>query len=219
MDVKLLLNSVQKNSKAIIAIALFCCFSSIFGQARYEIAFGEKININVTDFNSRFTISGPTGEIHLDGAAINQYTFQKPGNYTIKVAQSHNHSKECNHLPQETTVKVHSVRMRFDARNLSLSAPIQKNKETDKIVVSIPVSIESYDHRAVKLNLATVKSAGIGSSIVAIPDTSLSELPEGKHTLRYTLQGIATQNTYLMLDLVDANGLVQSIALPSPITD
>jgi hypothetical protein len=219
MIAKLLLKSIKKNRRAIIALVLLCGLNPVFAQAKFEIAYGEKISLDLAKADSRFTITGPTGTMRLDANAINQYTFPIPGNYVIKVAQSHSHDQDCKHAPEEITVKVNPVRMVFDARNLTLSAPIQKNKPTDNIVVSIPVSIESYGHQPVKLNQASVQSAGIGSSIVARLNPAITTLPEGKHTLQYTLEGVATHDTYLMLDFIDANGQIQSILLSKPVKD
>lgn len=216
MDVKLLLKSVQKNSRPIIAILICCCFNSCWAQVKFEIAYGEKISVNNAGAPTSFVVDGPSGEVHLYDEEINQFIFCTPGDYAIKVVQRHKNFPECDHLAQEMSVRVHPVRMRFDTQRLSLSEPIQENRETDKIVVSIPISIESFNHRPVKLSKAIVKSAGIGSSIVAIPNKSLSELPEGQHVLQYTLKGVATQNTYLMLDFVDANGQIQPALLSTP---
>jgi hypothetical protein len=130
-----------------------------------------------------------------------------------------NHKESCTdlHLPAIFQVAVSNIKMAFDEKSIEFSSPIIKNKSTEGIVLRIAVSIESFDHLPVILNRTPVHSAGIGTNIVATLDTNFKELPEGKHILQYNLNGVATENAYLMFDFMDANGKIQSVSLLTPV--
>ena len=120
-------------------------------------------------------------------------------------------------MPKEIVVEVSRIKMIFDSDAILFSSPIVKNRSTEGIVLSIPVSIQTFDHRIAKLNITSVNSTGIGTNITATLDNRFKELPEGNHVLQYALKGLVTENAYLMFDFIDANGLIQSASLTKPV--
>ena len=215
---KIYFKSMQNGKIAYtILLLLFCC--SLFAQEKISISYNEKINLGNVPKETRFEITG-NAKTRLKGNEINSYVFSKPGNYRIAVAEKTAHNaKSCDemHLPKEILVTVSRIKMTFDTRNISLSAPIVKNNETNGIVLSVPVKVETYDHHPAAMNFTPVHSAGIATNIIANLDAKFKELPEGTHTLSYSLSGNVTQNSYLMFDFVDANGAVQSASLLTPV--
>ena len=200
-----------------ILLLLFCC--TFFAQAKMSISYNDKIDLGNVPKETRFEITGDA-KMRLKGNEINSYVFSKPGNYRITVTEKATHDeKSCDemHLPKEILVTVSRIKMTFDTRNISLSAPIVKNNETNGIVLSIPVKVETYDHHPAAMNFSPVHSAGVATNIIANLDAKFKELSEGTHMLSYSLSGNVTQNSYLMFDFVDANGAVQSASLLTPI--
>jgi hypothetical protein len=216
---KILLKFKQKNCRR-ITILFLLFFTSFYAQHKIVISYNEKIDLGKVDKNTHFYFVDGYDNIHLKGNEINNYSFTKPGIYNLKVEEKKSHSKEsCTdiHLPSSILVEVSRVKMTFDGKNISFSAPIIKNKNANGIALKIPVSIQTYDHLSAVLNRTLVNSAGIGSSIIATLNTGVSELPEGTHTLEYALSGIVTENSYLMFDFVDANGKIQTVSLLTPV--
>lgn len=208
---------MKKNS---IILFIFLIGFVAFGQSKYDISFNETITLKKIENNTTFTISSEFGTVNLIGDAINQYKFKKPGSYLIKVFQPKKASEEeCNHpiLPSEIMVNVSRIKMKFDQSKLKLSQLIHKNTETSGIQLSIPVTIQTFDSNPVTIDLSPVNSSGIGTSITATLRDEFKQLSSGKHLLVYDLNGVATQNSYIMFDFVDANGKIQSVSLKSPI--
>lgn len=210
----------MKNFSKIVLLLLFYNFS--FSQNEIKITYNESIHISRVTAKTDFYIIGENGKTHLKGYKINEYLFQIPGKYIVKI-NWHLKSKkdDCEHLslPKEITILVSRIKMTFDGSNVAFSEPIRKNLETSKISVSIPVKIETYDKKPIRLNPDPINTSGIGSTIIAALNESAKELQEGTHILTYSLHGLVTQNSYLMFDFIDANNKIQSVALTTPIKD
>ena len=216
---KVLLKIKQKK-RILFTVLSFFFITSFYAQSQFHITYNDKINLGNVNKNTRFYITSESDHIRLKGNEINDYRFSKPGIYTVKVEEKKtNHEESCTdlHLPAVFQVEVSGSRMVFDEKNIEFSSPIIKNKNTQGIVLKIPVFIETFDHLPVNLNRTPVHSAGIGTNIVATLDTNFEELPEGKHILKYNLNGVATENAYLMFDFIDANGKIQSVSLLTPV--
>jgi hypothetical protein len=183
-----------------------------------NISYGESIYLKKVEETTKFHISSDSGEVNLKGSQINEYIFETPGQYRIKIEQAKsNNEANCEHplLPNEIQVNVSRIKMKFDGNRIEFSQPIKKGVETTGIILSIPISIETYDNKPVALIYTTVNTAGIGTSITANLSKDYGELSVGEHVVSYSLKGTVTENTYLMFDFVDANNKVQSIALKS----
>jgi hypothetical protein len=189
-----------------------------FGQQKLNISYGESIYLKKVEETTKFHISSDSAEVNLKGSQINEYKFETPGQYRIKIEQAKsNNEANCEHplLPNEIQVNVSRIKMKFDENRIEFSQPIKKGIETTGIILSIPISIETYDNKPVALNYNSVTTAGIGTSITANLSKDYGELSVGEHVVSYSLKGTVTENTYLMFDFVDANNKVQSVALQS----
>lgn len=213
---KVLLKSKQKKRNC-LSVFLFFSFIILQAQNKIVIAYGNQIHLGNVPEDTRFEIHGPKS-LRLKGNKINQFHFDKPGIYTLKVDEKKHPEADCArlHLPSEIVVEVSPVKMTF-GQPLEFSSPIVKNKETRGITLKVPVVIQTYDHSPAVLNRAPVASAGIGSNIVAQLKTEAATLNEGNHILEYSLSGMVSENAYLMFDFVDANGKIQSISLVTPV--
>lgn len=189
-----------------------------FGQQKLNISYGESIYLKKVEETTKFHISSISSEVNLKGSQINEYKFETPGQYLIKIEQAKsNNEANCEHplLPNEIQVNVSRIRMKFDENRIEFSQPIKKGIETTGIILSIPISIETYDNKPVALNYTSVTTAGIGTSITANLSKDYGELSVGEHIISYSLKGMVTENTYLMFDFTDVNNKVQSVALQS----
>jgi len=189
-----------------------------FGQQKLNISYGESNYLKKVEETTKFHISSSSGEVNLKGLQINEYKFEIPGQYLIKIEQAKsNNVVNCEHplLPNEIQVNVSRIRMKFDGNRIEFSQPIKKGVETTGIILSIPISIETYDNKPVVLIYTSVTTAGIGTSVTSNLSKDYGELSVGEHIVSYSLKGMITENTYLMFDFVDANNKVQSVALQS----
>jgi hypothetical protein len=210
----------KQNKRILITVLAVLFLNTLHAQNRILISYNEKINLGKVSKNTHFYFSNDSDNIHLKGNEINDYTFSKPGIYTLKVEDKDTHQKEsCTeiHLPNEIIIEVSRIKMVFNTNSISFSSPIIKNKNTNGITLNIPVTIETFDHLPVLLKMNPINSAGIGTNIIATLDDKFKELPDGNHTLQYALNGIVTENAYLMFDFEDANGKIQSVSLTTPV--
>lgn len=199
---------------------LFFLFFSLlsFGQQKLNISYGESIHLGKVEETTKFHVSSSSVDVNLKGSQINEYKFETPGQYLIKIEQAKSNTvANCEHtlLPNQIQVNVSSIKMKFDGNRIEFSQPIKKGIETTGIILNIPINIQTYDNKPVSLNYATVNTAGIGTSITANLTKNYGELSVGEHIVSYTLKGVASKNTFLMFDFVDSNNKVQSIALQS----
>ena len=101
--------------------------------------------------------------------------------------------------------------MNFNTQAIVFSDEIRKGVETKGIKMTVPVSIQTYSKQSVPYSNVLVTTAGVGTNIIA----TLSEpklFQDGNYTLVYNLQGVASQQAYIMFDFTDVNGQVQSYA-------
>lgn len=193
-----------------------------YSQAKsdYIINYNEKIDFGNVSQEVSFTIYFNNSIQRLNGSLINYFIFSKPGAYQINVVENIEHKEnECghNHFPKMIKVYVSNVKITFDTSNLKFFEPITKNKETLENYITIPVFIESYKNEPINLNTTPVIVSGIGSEIIATLDEKFIKLSPGNHILKYNLSGKVTENSYLMFDFLDTNGMVQTVSLLTPI--
>lgn len=207
--------------KVIIAFLSLFCFQ-MYAQNTPEmfINYGESIQLNGVQETANFTISGEDTSVSLKGSEINSFIFSKPGKYKIAIAVKEPFTVgDCTHasLPKEINLNVGRTKMHFDGDKMQFSSPIIKNKDMEGATLTIPVFIETFDHKPIVLNNEVVNVAGIGSSLTAKLNSTTLELSEGSHILTYTLSGKVSENAYLMFDFINAEGKIQSVAMHNPI--
>ncbi|MEY3443881.1 MAG: hypothetical protein RLZZ519_2162 [Bacteroidota bacterium] len=183
-------------------------------------------------FGDRLTLDGPLDNIlnwtiifagqtvgQGTGSSLLNFVFSQPGDYTVQIEDNHSHNpQECDHgtLPTEILVTVSGKKMVFDFEHVSFSAPVN-NGNVSGTVLSVPVTIDTYDGNPLLFEQNTIKTAGVGTNIIAIPTQNSISLNPGMHILTYTLSGAVNRPTFVMFDFVDVNGKVQSFALTQEI--
>lgn len=207
--------------KVIISFITLFCFQ-MYAQNSVEmfINYGESIQLQGVQETANFTISGETTSVSLKGSEINNFVFTKPGKYKIAIAVKEPFIVgDCSHpsLPKEINLNVSRTKMLFEGDKMQFSSPIVKNKDMEGTMLTIPVFIETFDHKPIILNDEVVNVAGIGSSLTAKLNATTLELSEGLHILSYTLSGKVSENAYLMFDFINAEGKIQSVTMRNPI--
>lgn len=207
--------------KVIISFITLFCFQ-MYAQNSVEmvINYGESIRLNGVQESAKFTISGENTAVILNGSEINSFVFDRPGNYKIEIAVKEPFTVgDCSHpsLPKEINLLVSRTKMYFDGDKMQLSSPIIKNKDMEGTSLTIPVVVETFDHKPIVLNNEVVTVAGIGSTLTAKLIATTPELSEGLHVLSYRLSGKVSENAYLMFDFINAEGKIQSVAMRNPI--
>ena len=205
----------------LLFILLFFNYLS-FAQNDINIAFGEKINLGNVQNETIFDIMSTKNNYKIIGNDINNFIFEIPGYYNIKVIENEKHNdNDCSHniLPDNIAVKVSNSKIVFNENSMSFSEQIHKNKPTDGIVLTVDAQVISYNQKKVKMNLSAVNVSGIGSAITAKLDKKFALLPDGDYKLIYNLFGIVSENSFLMFDFINPNGTFQSVSLLQPIND
>lgn len=178
------------------------------------ISFGEKIFFGNVEDAARWTVINTKENriVSLTGNQINDYIFEKPGSYEISFSEIKKHTDDCNHpkFPEKMLVKVNSVRMSFDFSKINFSEKIQKGRNCENIIVTVPVTITAKDNSSAKLNAPGLTIAGVGTTLTAKPLNQEVMIKEGVQLLKYQLSGIVNKETYLMFDFFDFNNQVQT---------
>jgi hypothetical protein len=182
-----------------------------------EISFGEKIFFGNVDDTAKWTVINTKENriISLSGNQINNYIFEKPGSYEISFSENKKHSDDCNHpqFPEKMLVKVNSVRMQFDFSKIDFSEKIQKGRDCENIIITVPVNITTKDNSSTSLSSPGLIIAGIGTTLTAKPLSQEVMIKDGVQFLKYQLSGTVNKDTYLMFDFFDFNNQVQTYNL------
>lgn len=182
------------------------------------ISFGEKIDFGNVENTASWTITNTKESIvvNLKGTKINTYIFEKPGIYEIKFSENKMHkSDECQHpmFSENMIVKVNSVKMIFDFSKIQFSEKIQKGKNYDNLIITVPVNIIIKEKTQAKYKAPSMTISGIGSSLIAKPINDELIIKNGIQLLKYQLSGTVNKETYLMFDFFDLNNEVQTYNL------
>ena len=182
------------------------------------ISFDEKIDFGNVDASAKWTINNSEAKVFtsLNGKQINDYVFRETGVYEIQFLETKKHSEECNHpmFPDKITVKVNPVKMTYNFSKIEFSEKIERGRNYENLIISVPVTITAIDNSTAKLPTPGLSIAGIG---VALNAKSVDEevvVRNGVQVLKYQVSGIVNAESYLMFDFSNFNGGVQTYNLP-----
>jgi hypothetical protein len=188
-------------------------------KATYKtISFGEKINFGMIENSVNWAITNMSEKkiVNLSGNQINDFVFEKSGQYQIKFSETVLHSKEdCSHqsFPEIMIIEVSASKITFDFSKITFSKNIQLGNNQD-VIISVPVSISNKENKISKTTLQNLTIAGLGSELIATPLQKEIVLQTGTQILKFSVSGAITSSTYLMFDFVDNNNQVQTYNLP-----
>ena len=126
------------------------------------------------------------------------------------------HNEECNHplFPEKILVKVSPVKLFFNFSKIEFSEKIERGRNYENLVITVPVTITTKDNSTTKLTAPSLSIAGIGVALNAKPINDIVEIKDGTQLLKYKISGIVNAESYLMFDFSDFNGGVQTYNLP-----
>lgn len=206
----------------ILLVMIFVSFSvssqnnnTIKKQPYKVISYGDKIYFGNFDSSDNWTITNARENITalVSGNQINDYLFEKPGNYEITYSENKVHDpNSCNHSKFESSIiiQVSPVKMIFDFSKIVFSEKIRKGNNCDGIFITVPVNITMKENSPIQFTVPNVLVAGVGSEIIAKSVSSEVLLKNGTQYLKYQLSGTATKEAYLMFDFVDINNNIQT---------
>lgn len=187
-------------------------------QADKVISYNEKIAFGNVESSAVWTINFKKNNniVHLKGNEINDYVFINPGIYEINFLDNKKHDEhECNHsqFKEKMIIEVSPLKMTFDFSQITFSQPIQKGKNCDGIIISVPVNVTMIENNPTKFVVSNAVVAGIGTDLIAQPTEKEVTIKNGLQILKYKLSGTVNNETYLMFDFVDYNNQVQTFNL------
>lgn len=153
------------------------------------------------------------------GNSLASYVFNIPGAYLVDINENLIHDAngcDHSHSPEKIFVKVSPLKMEFDFSSVKLSRNIIGGQDTKGTSLVVNVNYSSYD-KSIAVYDKTFTTAGIQTSIIGKLKTGEMNLQEGINTLEFELSGQASKNTYIMIDFVDINGVLQSYSLTNKI--
>lgn len=208
-----------------ILFSISICPALLHSQENYRISYGEPLPLEGVNIPYKFSFKEKDKMVSLIGDQIHSYLFRYPGQYIISIEPlDHNHpenKEECHaiKLPPRIRVDVDSIKIVFKHNTLALSRAIRKNENTNGIVATIDVEVFSYYQNPILMNTEIIRTAGIGTSIVAELDSSQFKLSSGNHQLKYHLRGICSELSFIQFDFKAHNGNIIPIGLKSQIVE
>ncbi|WP_276380878.1 hypothetical protein [Flavobacterium sp. H4147] len=182
------------------------------------ISFGEKIDFGNIDESVTWTVSNSQNNIYatLRGKEINNYTFEKTGDYDINFQENKKHDESCHHpsFQERFKVKVTPVKMSFNFSKINFSEKILRGRNYSDLIISVPVKISSKDNSIKLIPSPELTIAGLGVSLTAEPLDQQIVMGSEIQILKYRVSGVVNQETYLMFDFYDFNNQVQTYNLP-----
>lgn len=149
---------------------------------------------------------------------IENFTFQQPGNYVLKLTDTTPHNANgCDHqhFPNQLNINVSPYYMAFDLQNVKISRTLTGGSAKGTLV-TVNVDFDSFDKKPASYDRGFA-TAGVGTTIKGKLKNSEISLKPGINTLEFILEGNATTGNYIMMDFTDINGEVQSYGLTQKI--
>lgn len=193
--------------------------------AKATLSYGETLNdVLGAEISNEITwniTNMDKNEVVLSGSgnALANYVFANPGIYQIDINENLVHdSNTCNHnhFPEKMLVRVSPMKMDFDFSTVKFSKQIVGDQPTNGTTLSVDVRFSSYDNSSAVYDKA-FRTAGVRTSVAGKLKNEKATLRQGVNTLEFLLEGQASKGTYIMIDFIDINGVLQSYSLTNKI--
>lgn len=162
----------------------------------------EQIMFEILDKNQKVVRNGR-------GSSLAQYTFDKPGDYTINIELDPSVYREqlskCTHsdMPSKILLKVVPFRLVYHIEDMKISSQL-KGGNQEGSYITIPVDFYTSGETPFSLSKLFVKSVGIEANLIGAPSTSENLSKTGKYDIRFNLKGTLLSGSYIMLNFIDA---------------
>lgn len=199
-------------------------FQNVNDDQKTTLSYGESLRDLGTEVSNQVTWSitnmdGNKVVASGSGDALTKYVFKTPGMYQVDINENLVHDPNTcnhNHFPEKMFIKVSPLKMEFDFSTIKLSRDIVGGQPTNGTTLSVDVRFSSYDNSTAVYDKA-FRTAGVRTSVAGKLKNGVTTLREGVNTLEFQLEGQATKDTYIMIDFIDINDVLQSYSLTNKI--
>jgi hypothetical protein len=182
----------------------------------------EKLSISQLEEYS-WEVSGDEINKTGKGEGILNFVFQNPGQYIVSLIPSNvvhsSHEGSCNHAlePKQFEVIVLSTKFEFLFDQSSFLNPLKGGVDVSGNTMSIPVVFSSYDKKDTQIEGLKMITSGVNTSIEGALKNQKATLSQGFNTLNFSLNGIASVDTYIMFDFYYHDDLIATYYCPNKI--
>jgi len=143
-----------------------------------------------------------------NGTLVKNIFLKIPDSYMLVFKEHIQFGKKSNLTPKSDTafVFVHDSKLKFNFDKVSFSSPLKVNEDLTGIEMSVTVHFESVDNQNLAVTLAPIQTAGLNTTIEAIPIQESIILKKGTNILKYKLKGSVQNNRYISFDFKDHIG-------------
>lgn len=199
-------------------------FQNVSDDQKTTLSYGETLPDLGTEVSNQVTwsITNMDGnEVVASGSGdtLTKYVFEIPGMYQVAINENLVHDPNTcnhNHFPEKLFVTVSPLKMDFDFSTVKLSRNIVGGQPTNGTTLSVDVRFSSYDNSSAVYDKA-FRTAGVRTSVAGKLKNEKATLRQGVNTLEFLLEGQASKGTYIMIDFIDINGVLQSYSLTNKI--
>jgi hypothetical protein len=105
------------------------------------------------------------------------------------------------------------VKFVYQFDQISFSTAL-KSGVNNELIITVPVEMQSFTHKAFKLPKLTINGAGVNTHLTGQLTSSTVSIAEGITNLTFQLSGTVEKGTYIMLDFEDPFGQIQTYYHP-----
>ena len=178
-------------------------------EAEAKISYLTPFSYTMTDKISWDLKNEQNDVIRSGNGNLSDYTFDKPGKYTLNIKKS---ASVDSNLPDKLNITVSPMKMVFDMSSVIISPTIIGGRSTNGTTLTVNVDFKSYDGKSAVYNQGFI-SSGIDTQITGKLKNSPVTINQGKNLLVFELQGQASSGNYISFHFKDINDEIQSYDL------
>lgn len=176
-------------------------------QSLYQINYGDTISTGISS-EEPLTVSWnvlPKTGLNISsgsGMMTGDLIFSQPGEYQITFnIPAHGDHPAKSEIIQ---VKVSSVRMTFNTKNIVLSKKISAGDVTG-VTMTIPVTVKTYDGKSIDYSTREIKTTGVANITTRLKANS-AKLKNGQNDLTFELSGSVSNSGSVQFRFYDLGG-------------
>ena len=146
---------------------------------------------------------------------LEDYRFSIPGNYRLRLIPDPR-LRYCSHDHHDSVYRLHIApyALTYRAETIRFSKPFHAKQSLENMEMEISVYLEAYHGDSLAIRHREVSTSGIGTNIVGVLDKRITHLHPGENRMRYHLQGLCSNETYIQFNFLDPFGLIHPIGYP-----
>jgi hypothetical protein len=191
--------------------------SSVYGQSSAVQCMYSALPMQIRMAEHQVLISSDHGKDSLVKTDyLEVYKFSLPGNYSLRFIPDPR-LRYCSHNHHDSVYKINIAPYAFTyrAETIRFSKPLRAKQPLDNMEMEISVYLEAHNGDSLAITHRGVTTSGIGTSIRGMLDSRIAHLYPGENRLRYHLQGLCSNETYIQFDFIDPLGFYHPIGYPN----